>query len=167
MKHSKFLLTGMIALSFILFTSCGDAGVQIKVGDDYSTNFNIRSLNLIGSYSDGASTTINDELLDYGNFIEKVTINSIDISFDNIETPFNGQIVLNISGQTFDTGMTSFSNNNVIEARLTNLSAVESILESGDVSINFQLAAQDQLLADDDFDLAVTLEVFATVKADQ
>lgn len=166
MKQLKHLFTALLLTSMAFMLSCGDAGVQIKVGDEYATSFPVVGLNLLGTLDPPAqSTEINQDLLDYGDYIKDIQVKSVVISFENVETPFIGQFNLNISGQSFSSGNTTISNTSSIEAISINLVSLQSILQNGEVSIDFDISSSDVNI-DDNFDFIVSLEVFAIVQAD-
>lgn len=166
MKQLKFLFTTLLLASMAFMLSCGDAGVQIKVGDEYATSFQVIGLGTFGRLDPPAqSTEINQELLDYGDVIKDIQVKSVVISFDNVETPFTGQFNLNINGQAFGSGNTTISNTSSIEAISINLISLQDILRDGELTIDFDISSADPN-ADNDFDFIVSLEVFATIQAD-
>ena len=162
MKHFlKYFFCILVAA----LVSCGEAGVQIKVGDDFDTGLDVLALGVVGTASGNESTSINDELLDYGDFINEVEVQSLSLSFDNVESSFLAEIELNIQGQIVNTGEIEISNTNSEELTNINLTALEPILRTGDVNIGFTITTDDPL-ADNDFDMIVTMNVFATIQAD-
>ena len=77
MKHAKYLFLGIFCSAMVF--SCGDAGVEIKVGGDYETDFNASQagLEFASSFNESSSTTVNSEISDYGDLITKLEVNLV------------------------------------------------------------------------------------------
>ncbi|MEQ9404261.1 MAG: hypothetical protein RIM99_11775 [Cyclobacteriaceae bacterium] len=166
MKQKIRSLLLIFSAAAVLF-SCGDAGVQVRVGDDFETNFQIVGAASQTSVSQTLNTTVNQELRDYGNFILDVEITQMTLTLTNFTgavPPTNGQIVLTIAGETFDTGSgfsfqdnSSFTFNNA-----TSLATVADRIQNGEVGVGLSIS-NTAGLGDNDFDIVITMSILATV----
>lgn len=152
-------------MSALFLHSCGEAGVQVKVGDDYSSDFQVTNLLLIGLASGTESTDINQELLDFGSFIENVEVKSLRLEFEGVDNPFTASIDLNLSGQAISLPNIEVLNSNSYEITNINLSAIENIIQTGEVNVGYDISSSDPN-ALNLFTMSLIFEVFANVQAD-
>ncbi|MEQ8904751.1 hypothetical protein [Ekhidna sp.] len=172
MKQVKFICIGLGMLSFMLLTNCGDAGVQIKVGGDYETVFNANQagLEFLQSYSESASTTVNSEIREYGDFITQLEIKSFTITMKDFDNTVTGEIIIDLSGSTFSTdGSVTITDGAVIPLtpdQANGLEIASNRLQQGDVSIGLTLNT-DSPIGDNAFDMNLAILAFATVQVDE
>lgn len=168
-KRIRSLLLIFLAASMVTMFSCGEAGVQVRVGDDFETVLNVAGqfVELASSAEVQKNTTINAELKEYGEFVTDVEVTQLVLSLDNYGGSTTGQVVIEIAGETFDTGAgwafengSSFTFPNTVA-----FDNVASRIESGEVSIGISCNTDDPF-GDDDFDFVFTATVFATAKAE-
>lgn len=166
-----FVLSGLVTLS-----SCGDAGVQVRVGDEFDTGFEVLNFALSGLVTDFRSTTIRQELLEYGDFITELDITSIRLGFDQVDIPFDADLILTIANQSRSVEQSISRSNiqvtNATEIFLTSadneidLLALANILRTeGELVVEYEVSTTD-FSRPDFFDIDLTFEVFATIKAD-
>lgn len=164
-KRIRSLLLVSLVASMVTMFSCGEAGVQVRIGDDFETVLNVAGqfVDLASSASVQRNTSINGELRDYGQFVTDVEITQLVLSLANYSGSTSGRVVIEIAGETFDTGAdwpfvdgSSFTFPNTVA-----FDNVASRIESGEVSITISVDTADPF-GDNDFDFVFTATVFAT-----
>lgn len=143
--------------------SCGEAGVQVRIGDDFDTELQVNNAQLLTSASISKSTTIYSELREYGEFITDVEVTQLVLSLANYTGSTTGQVIIEIAGETFDTGNEfAFQDGNSFTFPNTvAFSNVAARIQSGEVNISITSITEDPL-GDDNFEFVFTATVFAT-----
>lgn len=165
MKKIRSLLIIFLLATFLL--GCGEAGVQIRVGDDYETIFIIDNQAFDTVIDRSANTTIREDLREYGDFLDNVDVNRLEISFENYTGNTTGQIIVTLAGETFDTGpgVAINQNSTFTFTNTTSLASIASRIQQGDIGLDLD-ATTTGPLGDDNFEIIVTIEVLATVGED-
>lgn len=162
-KRIRLLLLVFSAASMVTLFSCGKAGVQVRIGDDFDTELAVNNAQLLTSASVGKNTSIYNELLDYGDFISDVEITQLVLTLVNYSGSTTGQVVIEIAGETFDTG-NDFAFQDGSSFTFPNTVAFDNVaarIESGEVRIDISSITEDPL-GDDSFEFVFTATVFAT-----
>lgn len=173
MKKTLLLLpTILICLG--TFNSCGDAGVQVRIGDQFETEFSVVNFLLTGLVSGSETTTIRQDLLDYGDFITDLDINSLVLGFEGVDAPFEADLTLTFANQSrtvvqnVDIPNIQILNSTqrIIDASELDFLAIANILQNdGEIIVSHEVSSTDPDRLDF-FDINLTFEVFATVQAD-
>ena len=149
--------------------SCGEAGVQVRIGDDFETVLNVAGpfVELGSSAEVQQTTSINSELKEYGDFITDVEITQLTLSLANYSGSTTGQVVIEISGETFTTpaDWPFVDGSSYTFPNSVSFANVASQIENGEVSIGISCNT-DAPFGDNDFDFVFVATVLATAKAD-
>lgn len=167
MKNKIRSILLALSAAAVLF-SCGEAGVQVRVGDDFETTFAINGAGGIDQIPPATNrTTINQELREYGDILSDVEVTELVVSLRGYDQTNTGQIVLDITGSTFDTG-TGFELSNTSTSTFTNtdiLSSLATQIRNGELSIGLAMNA-DAPFGDDAFEVVITMSILATASED-
>ena len=163
MKKIKSLLLSLATAALLL--SCGDAGVQVRIGDDFETEFDVIGASSFTAINLNLNTTIESETAEYGDLLQSVDISELTISFQDYSGSTTGQITVTIAGEVFDTGTgfpfeqgSTFTFSNVVP--LSNIA--NQIEQSGDLGISLSASSADPF-GDSDFKFIVSLRAEAIV----
>ncbi|WP_425390614.1 hypothetical protein [Ekhidna sp.] len=172
MKQAKILSLALLCCLYLL-TSCGDAGIQVKVGGEYDTDFgaNQAGLELLQNFNESASTSVNSEIKDFGDRILELEVTSLVITmrdFRENQNSITGEIIIEANNIEFNSGPVELSNGAIIplQANQSNFNNLSNRLKNGDVSIALEVNA-DEPFGDNNFDIELAITAFATVQVDE
>lgn len=158
----RSLLLILAAAATVL--SCGDAGVQVRVGDDYPNEIQVSNFGSEMSFSGFVTTDVNNDLLDFGAIISELTVERVEVSVQNFDGSITGDLDVSTFGSPLfsETGITLENGTIATFTNAAGLNSLAANLQSSDITLEVD-ASSMSMLGDDDFQVIITIIVDAIV----
>ncbi len=174
MTNMTFLMRSLLLtiLATALMFSCGDAGFQIIVGDDYVQDLLIIAENGTNDYSSTDAISIQETLDEYGSELLEAEIGDISLTLRDYTDPanndsFRADVDINFGGTILQFDNVDFSSGTTVTFSSTQLADIINSRSGSSLNFTFDLISESPFAdTDDNFILEFNSEIFLTIKAD-
>lgn len=163
MRSLVLLLTFTVA-----FLSCGPAGFQIIVGDEYEDNVTFTLIGSIDNAFQSGSVNVQETLDEYGADIIDSDIGVIEVTIQDYSDPLNNDsftadATLTIGSTTFTFTNQTFTNGTTVQLNGNNLEDI--VANSGNIPYSWDIDAASPF-QDNSFSIDISTEIFLTIQVD-
>ena len=154
-----------------LVISCGEAGVQVRVGDEYISDFNITGAAAFTSFNaNPIDVEVNSDLVEVGAILSDIEVQDLFIETQNYDGGATGTLTFEVSNFTGGSVSVSVPFPTTASTEITDqafLNAVAGQIQNSDISIRVLLdIPPPTTLGDNDFTVQVRMTVYGTASED-